>query len=364
MVNNIRCFVSALFLLSAAVAVHAGEGTTSADFLNIDPSARSVGMGSAYAAPGDDAFAFYHNPAGLAQVTQIELGLSHVQWVDQMHSEYGVIAVPLDGGFVVSAGGSYFTSGSMAQMDDAGNVLGSYSYTGTMGGASIARRLGDLALGVTAKTVNESMAGYSASAYGVDAGGLYFCGPLTLAAALENLGSSDTMDSQSSPMPRTATGGISWRQKALLLAGEYDRMLVSGTSARTYVGGEYNISPDSDDLWSSLVVRGGWQFGRDTGTGNGMTFGAGFMLGKHYSIDYAMAPMGDLGITHRISLKIDFIPTGNGDERKEKRDLNDASSQPAGKDFTNAVEAAENAYRSGKITLEEMHNRLRAAGFD
>ncbi len=368
MVNSRKNVFAALTLLLAPACAFAGEGTTAADYLNIDPSARSTAMGSAYAAAGDDAFAFYHNPAGLALVSRAEVALSHVPWVEDMHSEYGVVALPLKNGLVLSAGGSYFSSGSMDKLDSDGNAQGSYDYNGVSGGVSLAKRYGDMAFGVTAKTVREAMDGASASTFAADAGALYFGGPLTLGLALQNYGGSLALGSSSASLPKNFAMGASWRYSAeMLLACEYDKPMVSGSSGRAYAGAEYTF--EGEKLWRATMLRGGWNFSRDVNTGSGVTFGLGLRLGDNYTIDYAMVPMGDFGSTQRISLKIAF---------GEQDDASVAEFNPEETDSTPAVKPAKDKkkkanvsmddsvedYRSGKISMEELRRRMRETGFN
>jgi len=53
----------------------------------------------------------------------------------------------------------------------------------------------------------------------------------------------------------------------------------------------------------AVALRAGYRTGRDVGLG--WTAGLGFKTGT-FGLDYAYAPYGDLGNTHRISLGIGF----------------------------------------------------------
>jgi hypothetical protein len=363
-----------LALLALPSSCFAGEGTTAADYLNIDPSARSTAMGSAYAAAGDDAFSFFHNPAGLSLVNRTEIALSHVAWVESMHSEYGAVAVPLKNGFVAAAGGSYFSSGELDAVDSDGDTLGSYEYYGVSGGAALARRSGDLAFGLTAKTVREAMAGFSSSALAVDAGALYFAGPVTLALALQNYGGSVKLGSVAFDLPENFVAGAAWRYSPeLLLSTEYDKPAASGSSAREYAGAEYKLT--GDNFMSGTFLRGGWNFNRDTGTGSGITFGVGVIVGERYTLDYAMAPMGDFGTTQRMSLKIALgsnaersVSSSAASDTTSGTNTSPVLSSPENpvpeKKNKDSVEAAEADYRAGKISIQELQKRLRELGFE
>ena len=56
-------------------------GTTSANFLEIGTSSRAVSMGEAFVSLADDVNSAYWNPAGLAFVNGLELGVSSQDWV-------------------------------------------------------------------------------------------------------------------------------------------------------------------------------------------------------------------------------------------------------------------------------------------
>ena len=51
-------------------------GTTAANFLEIGTSSGAVAMGEAYVSLADDAISAYWNPAGLAGINGLELGVS------------------------------------------------------------------------------------------------------------------------------------------------------------------------------------------------------------------------------------------------------------------------------------------------
>ena len=56
-------------------------GTTAANFLEIGTSSSAVAMGEAYVSLADDAISAYWNPAGLAGINGLELGVSTQDWV-------------------------------------------------------------------------------------------------------------------------------------------------------------------------------------------------------------------------------------------------------------------------------------------
>lgn len=295
-----------IFLPGAACA---GEGTTAAAYLGIDPSARSTAMGGASMAVGGDAFSFYHNPAGLASVRKDELALSHVAWFEGMHGEYLAYAIPLKGNITLTLGGSYFSSGDMDRLDEGGRSDGSYKYSAYSVGLSLARRVGDFSIGVTGKNVYESLDTDGSSALALDAGVSYLYRTLTVGAAVQNAGGQMAVASESFNMPRAYVFGAAWRPvDQLLVACDYYKPGESGLSGRVRGGAEYALPLGG--AVQSASFRGGWDTGRDTGTGGGANLGMGVHFMRDYYFDYAYVPLGDLGTTHRISMRILFDGLG------------------------------------------------------
>jgi len=123
MVRLNRCVITAALCgFFSTPAFFAGEAINSADFLNIDPSARSAAMGGASIVSTDDVFAFYHSPAGLSLLWKNEAAFSYLSWFESMSGEFGVIAILLPYGITIGAGGAYFSSGDIDGMDAGGRA--------------------------------------------------------------------------------------------------------------------------------------------------------------------------------------------------------------------------------------------------
>ena len=62
-------------------------GTTAMQFLKVAPTARAMGMGSAYSSLANGAQAAYWNPAGLTQTEKYDLAMDRVEWLlDTAHN--------------------------------------------------------------------------------------------------------------------------------------------------------------------------------------------------------------------------------------------------------------------------------------
>jgi hypothetical protein len=279
-----------------------------------------------------------------------------------MGSDYGVFAIPLGKKFSAALGGGYFSSGDIDNMDATGVQLGSYKYWSYAAGGALAWRGDKLAVGGKLKHVKESMAGYSAGALAGDFGALYFLGPATLAAALRDFGGNMTLYEQASRFSGTLVGGASIRlmDKNLLISGEADKPLASGTITRYCAGGELRSSGGGD--FGIFYLRGGWQFNRDINTGNGLTTGIGITVDNKYTVDYAYVPMGDFGVAHRLSLKIDF-GEGNASAKAAAKPAKQRIEQAQPGQYNSVHDAVED-YRAGHLTLDELRAAIRKIGFN
>ncbi len=85
-----------------------------AQFLKIDVSARSIGMGGSFVAVANDASAIYLNPAGLAQVSGYQAMFTHTEWIAGTQYDFGAITLNLADDGAVGLMISSFSSGDMA----------------------------------------------------------------------------------------------------------------------------------------------------------------------------------------------------------------------------------------------------------
>jgi hypothetical protein len=83
-----------LICMAAPVALNASSSGAALIYMLIEPSARAGGMGKAYVAQVDDAFANYWNPGALAFNRKTQVAAMHTNWfggvqgIDDMYLEY------------------------------------------------------------------------------------------------------------------------------------------------------------------------------------------------------------------------------------------------------------------------------------
>lgn len=178
------------------------RGTTAAQFLSIGQGARATGMGSAFVAVSDDAYAMFWNPAGIAKVENAAFAVDHTQWIADINYNFMALAYNL-GNFGVI--GMSFTVSDVDEMNvtTVENPEGTGEKFGVTDAAfSIAwgMQLTDkFAIGFNPKFIYQSIWKMSATAIALDMGVQYvtpFDG-IVLAMSISNFGTKMKMEGNS-----------------------------------------------------------------------------------------------------------------------------------------------------------------------
>jgi len=193
-----------MMLLALAVVsgpVLAGNdntGTSCANFLKIGVGARAAAMGGACVAATTDYSALYWNPAGIARISGVHVGIAYTDWVlDIGHSFIGA-TYSLGPWGTVGASLNLLDFGEMERTTPS-EPYGTGTYFGAADlalGVAYARELTDrFAVGVQFKFVRESISFSSASTIAVDAGTQFVTGfhGMRLGMAISNFGGKMTM---------------------------------------------------------------------------------------------------------------------------------------------------------------------------
>ena len=253
-------------------------------------------MGNAYTglAEGIEALAF--NPAGISNVDKWDVGLSQIVYALDVNYSYAAVAKRLNPATVAAAHITYFGSDDV-QRNAIGDVVGRFSNSDLAVGLSASYQLApEIAVGGTGRVISSELAGYKATAVGIDLGVKYtpFGWPgITVGAAIQNFGSGLEYISASSPQPLSARVGVAWQP----LHGKYvltgDFSVDREAQPRANVGAEYRVV-------ENFVLRGGFDVGYDATFMRALKLGMAFQS-KVGSFDYAYESLGPTGVNHRFS---------------------------------------------------------------
>lgn len=93
-------FIMMVFVLLPPVSIlfaQSKAGTTIAQFLKIEPSARAAALGNAGTSLFGEASALYYNPASLGRLEKIDAQFTYNKWLADINYNYAVVGVPLQG---------------------------------------------------------------------------------------------------------------------------------------------------------------------------------------------------------------------------------------------------------------------------
>lgn len=269
-----------------------------AAFLTIGPGARGIAMGSAYAALTDGADSLYWNPAGLARMTQPEIMADDAELPQSERLNDVFFAQPTKSG-TFAAGGTYFSQSSLDGRNAQGQPTGSFGASDGDGALGYALATDVADFGGSIKYIRSHIAASQAQTFAVDLGARRAFGPLALAAVLRNAGPGMKFEDETDDLPLRVDLGAAYRfdDHGALTAQFTNGPRGGGSSGG--VGGEVQVLKGvffRAGYASQSQITGGSGFDAVSG----VTFGFGLRQPK-WSLDYAAAPMGELGNTQRFS---------------------------------------------------------------
>jgi len=305
-------------LLGIRASAADGAGSTSADFLKIGMGARAAGMGNAFAPVADDSTAVYWNPAGMMLTRGTGFSMTHAEWLDGVNHEFLSFSHRLDkeGAFGLSLtylgvkpfrGALETSSGDYGGLGDtvtAHDFALTAAYAQRVGYWKPRKFLNKLLVGFKVTFVGENNNGSGAAGAAFDFGTMYEIRKRRtyLSLVLSNLGTSVKGVS----LPMVGTFGASHQLRHLLMKTDrltlaVDSNLYVDTGAKVNAGTEYVMRFGTQDV----SLRGGYSSGYNLDGTAGLSVGAGILKrldGFDMSLDYALAPYGVLGLTHRVTL--------------------------------------------------------------
>jgi len=285
-------------------------GTTSGAVLAIPATTRELGLGGAYAAVIGDVGSIFVNPAGLAPIRTVALGLSYQRYL--LGSDLVSAGAAFGAGrFVLGVGANLLDygqdtvyrpdpafGGDRGLPDPGGAMAGAYSAEAV---GSVAYRLGMFAVGVNAKYLKEHVsvpdtALYDASGLGFDAGAaLAFFDIAALGVVVQNIGGDlKTNTRTAAPLPRTVRVGFSLNivdpqgTPRLMVVGDW--VSPRGTSSYWAFGVEGGVVADG----VGLLGRAGIATGEAPTDQRSLVFG-GTLVFHRLQLDYGYEGFSSLG---------------------------------------------------------------------
>lgn len=282
---------------------NAGTGTSSAVFLKDVVGARPLGMGSAFSAVSDDANSIYSNPAGIHYVPYSEITTMYRKGLMDTYFSYLGYLHPFKRIGTFSASFLLFDGGDMEinYLDGTTEeVKAGQDWAGTLGYGT---NIGELFfLGTNIKLIHSTLVNrYSATAFALDAGGLYrtIDNKFSVALSFYNLGTSLKYINVAEPLPLNFKLGTAYRileDEIHSLLSAIDFIYGNDKTFKTNIGAEYW-------LLRMFALRIGVKL-EEGYKPNGFTVGLGINA-FNGELDYGYAPLLD-EITHRISLSFKF----------------------------------------------------------
>lgn len=283
------------------------DGTTPLGFLQLGAGARAAALGGAYCALADDATALYWNPAALVRIPGRSAAFMHAAYIDSSFFDYAAFGQKLQGPGAFGFGIQYLSAGKMVQTDETGTDIGSFTPHDLAVSAGYASQVNEFALGLGVKYIRSQILS-SAQTGAADLGVLsppLLSGRLRLAFTMSNLGARVRYESQSEDLPLAVRLGSAYKIRERWTAAlDVGLGFPNDSDPAVALGTEYRL-PVTEG-WT-LAARAGLDsrsMGDIDGI-SGLAFGAGLGHEK-LAVDYAAAPMGSLGLTHRMSASLRF----------------------------------------------------------
>jgi hypothetical protein len=300
-------------VLEAPLSAAQNSGTSSFSFLNIPTGARAAAMGQAFTSVPNDIQGLVYNPACLATMAASQASFEHLSYVSDVVEE-GIVAghagrdEGVSWGFLANylhVGDVERTVATSLPTGDGFTETGSFSTYGMVLGASAAAPLfiEGFSAGSTVKFLRESLGDASSNGAAIDLGVVYQGNverSWNLGASLQNVGFASKFADAAVKLPITLRVGASGQP--------FSQWLFSTDFVkRNDTGGEINVGAEVTPK-RFFSMRVGYRYALTNPDLGGLSnFSAGIGLRfNRTSLDYAFVPLGDLGLTHRVSLNFRF----------------------------------------------------------
>jgi hypothetical protein len=291
-----RILSSLLILFLPALALSQGSSSGFAS-LKFPQTAFDAATGEAFVADPAALQSIRINPANIASRESYDIVFSHIQWIQDIHTENLSLAAPLTFGSLSFSLANTSVEG-IELRDQPGPALGTFASQATVFQLTYGFRAADaLKIGIASKYLYEKIFVDEATGFGFDAGVIYLppVQGLSLGCAVTNLGNLSAFRTEKTDLPAAVRAGGTY---AFTLGGMALRTAAtySAEPSTSYT----HLSLGGEIAFKNLItLRLGYQTGYDS-----RHLSAG--LGIRYtivSIDYAYMPFSmDLGEAHILSI--------------------------------------------------------------
>ena len=324
------------------------NGTTAANFLEIDIGSQGTAMGGAYVSVVDDVSSVFWNPAGLASIKGNEVMFTYQPWIININHVFVGAAVnaPLFGTFAASISYMGYGDEEVTTVTDPEGTGELYTANDFAIGISFGRKIVDwFSFGASGKMISSSIWHTNATAMAIDLGIIIntnFLVPdqnrnkgLKIGMSISNYGSQMQYDGMDLLNPIDITDdygnfenvpGIfktdNWELPLIfrigvsfhLISSDNQNLVVAldalhpnNNSESINVGAEYEFTQPG---FASFYMRAGYKGKYMVDSEYGATMGSGVkfrMTGnQHLKIDYSYKTVGRLGNVHLYTIGFEF----------------------------------------------------------
>ncbi|GBR77521.1 hypothetical protein RDn1_180 [Candidatus Termititenax dinenymphae] len=341
--SNMRKLLVTIFagvlLTNAVLAAVNGPGTTAANYLKIGLGAKAVALGENFTAGTDDTSSIYWNTAGLSSVKNTRVDFMQLNWLAGISAKTIFGALPLSERDTLGASvlmldtpqdkETTFAPDGSSTWYETGDKFKSAISVFNLGYSRAISNSFHAGLGI--KLINEDLAGDKTDGAALDAGIIYeglLLPELTLGVSLQNLGLKQLRPDEEFPTQFSLGFNYTTVLFRNILNILTDVKIPNDNEPRFGVGAEYWLG-------QYFAARFGFNTFSQFSIGLGVAFSS-------LAADYAYVPMGELGITHRISLGYTFgLPKKSANtakqsvpEKQKQADVIDLSKDSASDLFT------------------------------
>lgn len=285
------------------------------EFLRIPNDAKCASLSGCTIGMIGNPFAIFANPAALQTDVKVA-GATYFRYVADIQGGCGVYVIPALGG-TFGTGISYWNYGAIPKMDKHRKELGTFTPQSLTPIVGYSKNLKGSQIGVSSKIIYQSIDEYMGLAVAGDIGYLFYPKAypnIIVGMTIQNVGMKlRKFYTFYENLPMFARIGCTYSfNKLLQLSAE-----VELPEIELILGVEWKVS-------KILAIRGGYySWGRDLRVGGDLDIFAGKSLGigiktQRLHLDYAVTPMVNLGIVHRISIVYPFEKVKEEPKPEEK----------------------------------------------